>query len=69
MGAYASIVTFEGFDLIREPLGRIVRTSGGYDPIHIGHATCIVESKKYGDTLVVLANTVRNALNETEGSS
>ena len=56
MGDYASIVTFEEFDLIRETLGRIVCTSGGYDPIHPGHATCIVESKKYGDTLVVVVN-------------
>ena len=56
MSDYGSIITFEEFDLIRETLGRIVCTSGGYDPIHPGHATCIVESKKYGDTLVVVVN-------------
>jgi len=53
---YASIVTFEEFDETRESLGRIVCTSGGYDPIHPGHATCIVESKRHGDTLVVVVN-------------
>jgi D-beta-D-heptose 7-phosphate kinase/D-beta-D-heptose 1-phosphate adenosyltransferase len=33
-----------------------VCTSGGYDPLHPGHATCIVDSKQYGDTLVVVVN-------------
>ncbi len=56
MGNYAKIVTFEEFDQIRSELGRIVCTSGGFDPIHPGHATCIVESKQYGDTLVVVVN-------------
>lgn len=50
MGNYAQIVTFEEFDQIRDGLGRIVCTSGGFDPLHPGHATCIVESKQYGDT-------------------
>ena len=55
---YAEIVSFEEFAHIRteQDLGRIVCTSGGYDPIHPGHATCIVESKQYGDTLVVVVN-------------
>ena len=56
MSNYAQIVTFEEFDLIREGLGRIVCTSGGFDPLHPGHATCIVDSKQYGDTLVVVVN-------------
>lgn len=56
MGNYAQIVTFEEFDAIRDDLGRIVCTSGGYDPLHPGHATCIVDSKAYGDTLVVVVN-------------
>jgi D-beta-D-heptose 7-phosphate kinase/D-beta-D-heptose 1-phosphate adenosyltransferase len=56
MGDYGRIVTFDEFDQLRPTLGRIVCTSGGYDPIHPGHATCIVESKKYGDTLVVVVN-------------
>jgi len=56
MNDYAKILSFEEFDFIRDSLGRIVCTSGGFDPIHPGHATCIVESKKYGDTLVVVVN-------------
>ena len=56
MDNYAKIVTFEEFDQRRDGLGRIVCTSGGYDPLHPGHATCIVESKAYGDTLVVVVN-------------
>jgi len=56
MQDYAKIVSFEEFDRLRDTLGKIVCTSGGYDPIHPGHATCIIESKKYGDTLVVVVN-------------
>lgn len=56
MEKYGKIVTFEEFDQIRDQLGRIVCTSGGYDPLHPGHATCIVDSKQYGDTLVVVVN-------------
>lgn len=56
MEKYASIVTFEEFEKVRAGLGRIVCTSGGFDPLHPGHATCIVESKQYGDTLVVVVN-------------
>ena len=56
MTDYAKIITFEEFDTIRDSLGKIVCTSGGYDPIHPGHATCIIESKKLGDVLVVVVN-------------
>ncbi len=56
MEKYAKIVSFEEFNRIRDRLGRIVCTSGGFDPIHPGHASCIVESKQYGDTLVVVVN-------------
>jgi len=56
MENYGKIVTFEEFDQIRDQLGRIVCTSGGFDPLHPGHASCIIESKQYGDTLVVVVN-------------
>lgn len=56
MAEYAKIVTFEEFDALRESCGTIVCTSGGFDPIHPGHATCILESAQYGDTLVVVVN-------------
>ncbi len=52
----AKIVTFEEFSRIKKNLGKIVCTSGGFDPIHPGHVSCIFESKKYGDTLVVIVN-------------
>ncbi len=58
MSDYAEIVTFEQFDDIRDSRnpGRIVCTSGGFDPIHPGHTTCLVDSRQYGDTLVVIVN-------------
>ncbi len=56
MEKYARIVTFDEFNQIRDQLGKIVCTSGGFDPLHPGHASCIVESKQYGDTLVVVVN-------------
>lgn len=54
--SYAQILNFKEFAEIREGLGKIVCTSGGFDPLHPGHATCIVESKQFGDTLVVVVN-------------
>ncbi len=56
MGKYAEILSFEEFDKIRDRCGTIVCTSGGFDPIHPGHASCIIESKQHGDTLVVVVN-------------
>jgi cytidyltransferase-like protein len=52
----APIVSFEEFDALRSKLGKIVATSGGFDPIHPGHISCIYESKQHGDTLVVIVN-------------
>lgn len=58
MGQYAEIVTFEEFERIRseKDLGIIVATSGGFDPLHPGHASCVIESKTFGNTLVVIVN-------------
>lgn len=55
---YAPILTLEEFARLRDDtdLGRVVCTSGGYDPIHPGHITCIVESQALGDTMVVVVN-------------
>lgn len=55
---YAPILTLEEFATLRDEqdLGRVICTSGGYDPIHPGHITCIVESKTLGDTMVVVVN-------------
>lgn len=52
----AKIISFEELDNLRGSLGKIVCTSGGFDPIHPGHVSCILESKKFGDTLVVIVN-------------
>ncbi len=51
------IVTLEEFAALRPGIaGRIVATSGGFDPIHPGHISCIVESKQHGDVLAVIVN-------------
>jgi len=52
----ATITTFDQFKKIKKNLGKIVCTSGAYDPIHPGQLSCLMESKRYGDTLVVLVN-------------
>ncbi|HWZ66065.1 MAG TPA: adenylyltransferase/cytidyltransferase family protein [Patescibacteria group bacterium] len=52
----AKIVTFEELDALRPHLGKIVATSGGFDPIHPGHISCIMQSRRYGDTVVVIVN-------------
>lgn len=50
------IVSFEEFAKLRPKLGKIVATSGGFDPIHPGHISNLIHSKKHGDTLVVIVN-------------
>jgi cytidyltransferase-like protein len=52
----ARIVSLEEFAKLRPKLGKVVATSGGYDPIHPGHISLIIESQKYGDTMVVIVN-------------
>jgi cytidyltransferase-like protein len=51
----APIISFEQFDEHR-PAGRIVATSGGYDPIHPGHISSIQDSHRFGDVVVVVVN-------------
>lgn len=50
----ASIISLEGFKELG--LGDIVCTSGGFDPPHPGHLSCIADSKQYGKYLVVIVN-------------
>jgi cytidyltransferase-like protein len=52
----AKILSFEEFNQMKKSLGKIVATSGGFDPIHPGHISSIQESKKYGDCVVVIVN-------------
>jgi D-beta-D-heptose 7-phosphate kinase/D-beta-D-heptose 1-phosphate adenosyltransferase len=51
----APIVSFEDFEAKR-PDGRIVVTSGGFDPIHPGHISLLQESAKYGDVVTAVVN-------------
>lgn len=37
---------------------------GGFDPVHPGHASCILESKQYGDVVVVIVNGDNYLLNK-----
>ena len=61
----APILDCSSFSALRDQLeGSIVATSGGFDPIHPGHASCILASKdfveketgKRPDHLVVIVN-------------
>lgn len=52
----AEIVDFAAIDRLRSGLGRIVAASGGFDPVHPGHASNLLEARRLGDTLVVLVN-------------
>jgi D-beta-D-heptose 7-phosphate kinase/D-beta-D-heptose 1-phosphate adenosyltransferase len=52
----AKIISFEEFASIKNSLGKIVCTSGGFDPIHPGHVSCILDSRQYGDVVVVIVN-------------
>jgi D-beta-D-heptose 7-phosphate kinase/D-beta-D-heptose 1-phosphate adenosyltransferase len=51
----APIVSFEDFDAAR-PAGRIVATSGGFDPIHPGHISSLQASAGFGDVVVAIVN-------------
>lgn len=51
----APIVSFEDFDASR-PEGRIVATSGGFDPIHPGHISSLQASAEFGDVVVAVVN-------------
>lgn len=51
----APIVTFEQFEASR-PTGRIVATSGGFDPIHPGHVSSLQQSRRYGEVVVAIVN-------------
>jgi cytidyltransferase-like protein len=51
------IIDLEELARIRERLpGILVATSGGFDPLHVGHLRCLQASRELGDLLVVIAN-------------
>lgn len=41
---------------VRKVSSPIVATSGGFDPLHIGHLRCIQESRYFGNFVVVIVN-------------
>lgn len=49
----APVLSFEDFDAAR-PDGRIVVTSGGFDPIHPGHISLLQASAQYGKVVAVV---------------
>jgi cytidyltransferase-like protein len=52
----ALVVDFSYIEEHRDELGTLVCTSGGFDPIHPGHMSCIGESRNFGDTVIVIVN-------------
>jgi cytidyltransferase-like protein len=52
------ILSLQQFGQIRDQidLGRIVATSGCFDPIHYGHGRSLLAARQLGDTLVVIVN-------------
>jgi cytidyltransferase-like protein len=52
----APIVDFQTIDTLRPRLGKIVVASGGFDPLHPGHASNLLQAKKLGDTLIALVS-------------
>jgi cytidyltransferase-like protein len=51
----APVLSFDEF-VENRPSGRIVVTSGGFDPLHPGHITSIQDSRQFGDVVVVVVN-------------
>ena len=54
---FAPILSLDDFLEVRDSLeGSLVITSGGYDPIHFGHISCIAQARSLGDYLGVIVN-------------
>lgn len=51
------VITMEKLlELLPDLLRPIVATSGGFDPLHVGHLRCVLEAKELGKTLIVIVN-------------
>jgi cytidyltransferase-like protein len=61
------VVSLEEFSRLRDKElkdKKIVATSTFFDPPHPGHVSCIMESKKFGDILVVIIDGDTRAVNK-----
>ncbi len=61
------VLSFDEFKKIRDSElkgKKIVCTSGYYDPIHPGHVSQLLESKKFGDIFVVIVDGDSRAINK-----
>ena len=61
------IINLQDFPKIRKEKlqGKtVVATSGYFDPIHPGHISCILESQKFGDVMVVIIDGDTRAINK-----
>lgn len=58
------IFDLKDYPKIKKEIGnkKIVCTSGFFDPIHPGHISCITESKKFGDILIVIVDGDQRAI-------
>jgi D-beta-D-heptose 7-phosphate kinase/D-beta-D-heptose 1-phosphate adenosyltransferase len=49
--------TLEEFAAMRDLIsGVLVATSGGFDPLHVGHLRCLRAARELGDALLVIVN-------------
>lgn len=61
------IISLEDFPKLKETTLKgktIVCTSGYFDPIHPGHISCLLESKKFGDVLIVILDGDTRCINK-----
>lgn len=61
------VISIQDFPKLRETelKGKtIVATSGYFDPIHPGHVSCLLESKKFGDVFIVIIDGDTRAINK-----
>lgn len=58
------IFDLKDYQKIKKQIGnkKIVCTSGFFDPIHPGHISCLIESKKFGEVLIVVVDGDQRAI-------
>ena len=61
------VIELKDFPKIREEKlqgKKIVATSGYFDPIHPGHVSCLLDSKKFGDVFIVVVDGDSRSINK-----